>query len=838
MPRQHASLTTDEANALQAAEGFNELAIDQQRSFYRIALEVIREPMFILLLGAGSIYLLIGDIGEALTLLGFVVIIMLVTTIQERRTERALEALRDISSPRALVIRDGVPVRLPGREVVRGDLMMLSEGDRVAADGRILEAHELALDESMLTGESETVSKQADDPTELGSVFAGTLLTGGQAVVRVEATGQYTQLGKIGQSLQAIDTSSSPLKQEIAALTRRLTVVGLGVCTLLTALFIWIRGDYLAGLLSGITLAMSLLPQEFPVILIVFLAFGARRIATQRVLTRHLSAIETLGATTVLCVDKTGTLTQNRMTVAALIAGDALLDLQDPTQVTELPEAFHELLEYAVLASEMQPHDPMELAFHRLANAYLANTEHLHPDWDLTHEYELSPTLLAMSHLWQSKTMPGNTVASKGAPEAILDLCHLDETRTSHILKQAGQLADQGLRVLGIARARHHGDTMPDIQHDFDFEFLGLIGLIDPLRQEVPSAVAECRSAGIRVIMITGDHPRTAKAIGQQAGLDTTQMLTGADVQTMPAESLAKAIRHVDIFARVSPLQKLQLVNALKANGEVVAMTGDGVNDAPALKAAHIGIAMGKRGTDVAREAAALVLLDDNFGAIVDAIRLGRRIFRNLRQAMVYTFAVHVPIIVLSIFPLLTGLPLILAPIHIAFLELVIDPVCSVVFEAETPTENLMQRPPRKANEPLLALSSMVLSLLLGLACSVQVALWYLYLLKNGTPAETARAAAFVTLISANTGLIFSSRTSKPGVLKAMGGINILALWIIGASLLILLAITRFTSLATLFAFSTLTIAQWLTAFAVGASAIVLFEVSKWSFHHLLPTNR
>ncbi len=405
-----------------------------------------------------------------------------------------------------------------------------------------------------------------------------------------------------------------------------------------------------------------------------------------------------------LCVDKTGTLTQNRMAVAALCIAGQELDVQNLPVAADgsaLPDAFHELLEYAVLASEIEPHDPMEQAFHRMAADHLVDTEHLHPAWSLAREYELSPQLLAMSHLWRDGTSAHDTVATKGAPEAVADLCHLPDAERASVSAQAARLADRGLRVLGVAKAQHRTqDTWPDAQHDFDFEWLGLVALADPLRPEVPQAVAQCRQAGIRVVMITGDHPRTARAIAAQAGIANDRVITGDELAQMPPQELADQVQQVSVFARIKPHQKLALVEALKAQGEVVAMTGDGVNDAPALKAAHIGIAMGQRGTDVAREAAALVLLHDDFAAIVLAIHRGRQTFANLRQAMVYTLAVHVPIIGLALLPVLFGLPLVLAPLHIAFLELVIDPACSIVFEAEEGAADLMQQPPRGRRTP------------------------------------------------------------------------------------------------------------------------------------------
>ena len=831
-------LSAVEAAARLAAEGYNELADGQRRSLFGIAAEVAREPMFLLLLGAGSIYLLMGDVHGALILLGFVVIIMAVTILQEHRTERALVALRDLSSPRALVFRDGAPLRIPGREVARGDILMLSEGDRVPADGLVLSAHELAVDESLLTGESLPVAKLAGLPESGESadeglrVFAGTLVISGQGLVRVSAIGSATALGRIGKSLQAIEQEVSPLQHEMAWLTRRLAVIGILLCLLLTLLHAFILGGWLAGLLAGITLAMGILPQEFPVILIVFLAFGARRIARQRVLTRRLGAIETLGETTVLCVDKTGTLTQNRMEVAALMVGEDSLDIATPSQLQELPERFHELLEYAVLASETEPHDPMEQAFHRLAQEYLANTEHLHADWALAREYELSPDLLAMSHLWRIPGQGRNAVATKGSPEAIADLCHLSEAARQRIAAQAAGMAERGLRVLGIAKAAHRGADWPAIQHDFDFEFIGLIGLADPLRPEVPAAVEECRQAGIRVAMITGDHPRTAQAIARRAGIDDARILTGQQLEQLEAvgaSALRAGIRGVCVFARVTPRQKLAIVEALKADGEIVAMTGDGVNDAPALKSAHIGIAMGKRGTDVARESASLVLLDDDFGAIVQAIRLGRRIFANLRQAMIYTLAVHVPIIGLSILPLLFGLPLVLAPIHIAFLELVIDPACSVVFEAEEADSQVMRRPPRSPRERLVAMHHIALSLIQGALSTLVVMLLYWAALRHGIATAEARSIAFVALIAANSVLIFSSRSASAGFMQTLSGINPASRWVLGGTMLGLIAITCVPLLAEPFGFAPTGWKLWLAAFGTGAASFVLFETAKWA---------
>jgi Ca2+-transporting ATPase len=784
-------LSDEEAARRLIDEGPNELPAAKKRDLFHIALEVIREPMFLLLIACGSLYLLLGDVKEALLLLGFVFVVAGITFFQERKTERALEALRDLSSPRALVIRSGEKKRIAGREVVRGDLLVLSEGDRVSADSIVLFSTSMSVDESLLTGESVSVSKTPGtgsiDQGQPGGdntpfLFSGTLIVQGQGIAEVRSTGLQTEVGKIGKALQVLKIENTPLQHQTGRLVRLFAFIGLGMCSAMVIVFGLTRGDWLKGLLAGLTLGMAMLPEEFPVVLTIFLALGAWRLSRHNVLTRRIPAVETLGATTALCVDKTGTLTLNQMSVADLFVDDEVLEID--TKEAQLPEKFHSIVEFSILASPADPFDPMEKAMKELGERTLANTEHLHTGWTLQREYPLSRELLTMSRVWRSADRSEFIIAAKGAPEAIADLCHLSESERSLLARRIGVLADKGRRVLGVARATfQNSGFLPDMQHDFEFEFLGLLGLADPVRPGVPEAIAECKKAGVRVIMITGDYPGTAQSIARAIGLqNASEVISGPALSGMSEEVLADRIKTANLFARMVPEQKLRLVRALKANGEVVAMTGDGVNDAPALKAAHIGIAMGGRGTDVAREAGSIVLLDDAFESIVKGIRTGRRIFNNLKRAMLYIFVVHIPIAGLSLVPVLLGWPLMLLPVHIVFLELIIDPACTIVFEAEREESGVMNRSPRRLSDSLFGTRSLLVGLLQGGAeLIVDLALIFWALPIYGE--KTTRAAVFTSMVLCNLGLILLSRAGKRSLIETLFTPNAPHAWVTIGSL-------------------------------------------------------
>ena len=841
-PKAITGLSSQAAAARLRRDGFNELPGSERRSWLAITWEIASEPIFLVLIACGAIYVFLGDVQEAMMLLGFVALIACISLYQEQKTERTLEALRDLASPRALVIRDGSQTRIPGREVVRGDIVTLSEGDRIPADGELLYECNLSVDESLLTGESLPARKYtaAEMAQRFGEacfgdakmVYSGTLVVQGSGFARVLEIGAHTQMGRIGKALKSIEPEKTLLQKETAKWVRILAASGMIICALVVVVYGLTRGDWLQGTLAGLTLAMAILPNELPVVLTIFLALGAWRISRKQVLTRRIPAIEALGSASVLCVDKTGTVTMNKMAVTQLYT-TRRISVEELIPPAMLPDDFHEVLEFGILASQKDPFDPMERAINECGTRCLEKTEHLHDDWELIRQYPLSPSLLALSQVWRSRHRREYVIAAKGAPESIVDLCHLPAEHTPEIMTRVAEMAEQGLRVLGVARAFFPIADLPSQQHDFDFEFLGLIGLNDPVRSGVADAVKECHSAGIRVLMITGDHPATARRVAARIGLQNAeQCITGQELELLSDSELQKRIGTVNVFARMVPEQKLKLIRALKADNEIAAMTGDGVNDAPALRAAHIGIAMGRRGTDVAREAAGLVLLDDDFTSIVHAVRLGRTTFDNLKRAIAYTLATHLPIIGLTVIPVILEWPLVLLPFHVAFLHLIIDPACCIVLEAEAAEPNVMKRPPRKAGEHLFSAETLRISILQGVwVCAVVLGIYAVSLLLH-LPIEQARSITFLTLVVANLALIFTNRSWTRTFLESFRERNP-ALWWVTAGTVTLLGLLVFVPpIRNAFRFAALGWRQLLLCVVLGTSTVIWFELRKlWGRH-------
>ena len=794
-------------------DGYNELPSINKRSFMRIVFEIFKEPMFILLMGAGVVYLLLGDRLDALFLLVFACLSGIITIVQESRSEKVLEALRNLASPRALVLRDGLRIHIAGREVVRDDVIILAEGDRVAADATLLSSLDLLLDESLLTGESVAVRKlaaQKNDTARTNAaitsavtsgcedspyLFAGSLVVRGSGIAIVHATGLRCEMGKIGHALQTIETQQPHLQKQLSGLVRNFAVIG-AIASILTVVLFWaLRGSWLQAILGGIALGMSMLPAEFPMVMAVFMAMGAWRISQARVLTRRASSIESLGAVTVLCTDKTGTLTENKMTVAHIVSSiNGESENWHQAQTIKANASTQAVLKAALLACPLHPTDPMDTAIHQLAEAQIGANDVSFSQYTLVHAYGLRPDLFAVANVMRDNKNQSATIYAKGALETICELCHLSAAQLKSINQQAEALANKGIRVLGIAQAKLSTSqlkTSPKSLREFSFEYIGIIGFADPLRANVPAAVAECHAAGIRVVMITGDYPMTAQAIGQQAGLDSANVINGDAIETMTDEALTVALKTTSIFARIRPNQKLRIVKLLKKQGEIVAMTGDGVNDAPAIKAADIGIAMGGRGTDVAREASSIVLLDDDFGSIVKTIQLGRRIYDNLRKTIEYIIAVHIPIAGLAILPLLLGLPLMLIPIHIAFLEMVINPACSIVFEAEAAEHNVMQRPPRKPKSPLVLRKRVIWAVIQGLLVLMVLAAILIGAAYQKLAEADMRTLVFTALVMLNMGLILVNRSFSASLMAAILKPN-RSLWILLASVSTILTIAVF----------------------------------------------
>ena len=832
-------LTSEESARRLAADGPNALPTAERRTLIRQTRDVVRQPMLLLLLGAGTVNFLLSEPLDGGILMLSVLVVVGISLYQERKTENALAALRDLSSPRALVVRDGKRIRIPGRDVVRGDVVLLAEGDRVPADAVVVDAVNLSIDESVLTGESVPVRKAGLGPGAAGQsvgppggegtpwVFSGSLVVKGHGIGLVKETGARTELGRIGATLRTIEPERTPLQREVDRLVRIVGALSLVAVVAVLVIFGMTRHRWLEGLLAAIGAAMALLPEEFAVVLTVFLALGAWRMSQRHVLTRRSATIETLGSATAICVDKTGTLTMNAMTVRELVVGDS-------THVVDsgpLPDRFHALVEYGALASPVEPFDPMDRAFKELAQRYLAGTEHLHTGWELVREYPLSEDLLAVSQLWRLPTRDECVVAAKGAPEAVAELCHLGPAERAELRARVDAATAGGGRVLAVARARFHGEAeLPASQHDFAFEPLGLVGLHDPVRPGAAAAVAECNRAGIRVLMVTGDYPGTALAVAREVGLDVGGgIITGPELAVMDDAALARRIRTVTVFARVVPEQKLRLVRALKANGEVVGMTGDGVNDAPALSAADIGIAMGGRGTDVARESADLVITDDDFASVAGGIRQGRGIYANLRKAMSYIVAVHVPIFGMALIPVfVSGWPLVLLPVQIALLELIIDPACSVVFESEEIDPQVMDQPPRRPLEPTFGRRALVIAALQGVSVLLAVLGVYLWAVLTGRPGPVVRSVAFEALVVGDVLLILVNRSWRLSAWQSFRERrNPTLKWILAAAGALVVVFLAVPGLRRAFGFGAMGVAEWLIPLGAVLAGGAWFELYK-----------
>jgi P-type Ca2+ transporter type 2C len=824
-------LTNEEAQRRLQQFGSNEMPKTESRTILRILAGVLTEPMFLLLLAAAIAYLVFGSLSEGIMMLAFACTTIGLVVFQERRGERAIEALASFAEPEVRVIRDGVEQIILANQLVPGDALMIGEGERVGADGQLRQGNNIKVDESLLTGESFPVKKATTSTNEnFGQavpggddqpfLFAGTLVVGGHGVVEVLATGSTTRTGRIGLSLAKIKSEITPLQRSIRGVVRIFGTLAVIVSILFLILTGMSTGDWQQAILSSLALSMAMVPEEFPMVLAIFTTLGARRLARIGVLARNAAAVETLGAVSVLCVDKTGTLTMNHIVLDTISAnGRSVHDLQN---IPTLEPDYREILDFSRLASGLGSADPIDRAIVEVANQLLPQNQPVH-----VHEYPLSPELLAVTEVWLVPEK-SHLVATKGAPEAIIELCRMSHDERNAVLQEVSRLASDGLRVLAVAKGDIRTKSLPKSPRDIPFVFLGLIAFRDPIRPSVPEAVRQAQQAGVIVAMITGDHPTTALAIARQAGIaSNVGILTGKQIDAMDDKDLASSVTHTRVFARIMPEQKLRIVEALTKAGYVVGMTGDGVNDGPALKAAHIGIAMGQRGTDVAREASDLVLLEESFDRIISGIKLGRRIFDNLRKVMIYITAVHGLIVGMAVLPLLLGLPAILFPVHVVVIEMVVDTICSIAFERSPAEADLMRRGPRAVGEPIISAQLLAVALLQSVFLLAGTFALYAFLMTVGHSENTTRALVIITMIAGNLALVRVNMTREWTVSHIFEGGQRVYWTILLVTAAALASIFAIPELRAIFRFDLPSWQLAVLAVATGIASAMLFDLVK-----------
>jgi Ca2+-transporting ATPase len=831
-PFPFAGLTDEAVEASRTAHGANELEKGSHDGIWSALRSAITEPMFLLLAATASIYFVLGERAEAWFMTGAIVLVTAISFYQDQRSRRALEALARFTQAKARAIRNNTIVELASADLVVGDLVVVAEGELIPADGQVVHMNDFAVNESILTGEAFSVAKSVDEGKE-GHVYRGTQAVGGLAVVRITAIGMATEIGRIGSSLASIMNDRSPLELQIARFVRNMAIIGLGFFALVWGLNYRATGNILDSLLKGLTLAMSILPEEIPVAFTTFMALGAWRMSQLGILVKQARTVETLGAATVICTDKTGTITENRMTVAALhLNGEELPRLPGSWN----DDASQHLVTTAMWASEPVPFDPMEIALHSLYEQLVRPDER--PGFRMVHEYPLSGRPLMMTHVF-ANAQGDRVIAAKGAPEAILACTKLQAKAKAQVLAHVRALAAQGYRVLAVGETGLDGTSYPAEQQQFSFHYLGLVAFHDPPKANIKEVFKNFADAGIRVNIITGDNAATTTAIAQQVGFNASgNTISGEDIQHLDEPALAEAVQHTNVFTRMFPEAKLRVVKALKAQGNVVAMTGDGVNDGPALKAAHIGIAMGKRGSELAKEAADLILLDDDLERMVDAVAMGRRIYGNLKKAIQYIIAIHIPIILTVSLPLLLGWlhPNIFTPVHVIFLELLMGPTCSIAYESEPMEPGSMQRPPRRMEVTFLNWRELRTSIAQGLMITVGTLSCYQYGVINALGEDLTRTLVFTALVVANITLTLVNRSFHHSLISTLRYRNRTLGTIVLGTILLLSALLVVPSLRDFFH---LALPPWhllVLSAGVGALSVLWFEIVKWNDRRRSPS--
>ncbi|AZI67582.1 cation-translocating P-type ATPase [Kaistella daneshvariae] len=823
IPSHLIGLSDAEVAASQKKNGFNKMHSAQKSSWFQLLLNILKEPMLLLLFAISAIYLIVQDYGEAAFMFVAIVAVSAISFYQDNRSKKALEALEKLNEPLSTVIRNSKVIQIPTHEIAVGDLCIIEEGKMINADGKIVHSNDFSVNEASLTGEAFSVFKSAD--TEDRNVYSGTVVVSGLAVFEVEQTGAQTKLGKIGASIQEIQEENSPLHQQISKFVKGMAIIGSVVFLLVWAYSYWQSRNLVESLLAGLTLAMSILPEEIPVAFTTFMALGAWKLMQEGVIIKRSSVVETLGSTTVICTDKTGTITENTMELKALFnfrSGKIFEadDFNDP--------ALSELIQFSMWSSEPLPFDPMEKTLHKVYE----KTESIdaRKEFHMIHEYPLDGKPPMMTHIFENAAGV-RVIAAKGAPEAILHVSHLSNDEKKKLRQYIKDFGKKGYRLLGVAKSDLTGTDFPEKQQDFNFEFLGFTVFYDPPKKGIQQVFQHIYDAGIKVKIITGDSEDTTNAIALQAGvINNSPAVNGADIVNHSETELIELSRKTTLFTRMFPEAKLKMVNALKSDGEVVAMLGDGVNDAPALKSAHIGVAMGNKGTEIAKAAATLVIVNDDLDKLVLGIAAGRRIYTNIKKAVQYIISIHIPIILTVSLPLFLGwiYPHIFTPVHVIFLELIMGPTCSIVYENEPMEKNTMQQKPRKLTDTFLSWKELSLSIIQGLMIAAGVLFAYQFAVQKGGDELTTRAMVFTTLIFANILLSLTNRSFSYSILDTLKYKNKLFPLVIGITLVLLASILYIRPIAAFFQVLPLDLSKVGIAFSIATGSVLWFEIYKW----------
>ena len=823
IPEQFKGLSESELNISRAKFGFNQTTKADQSTWLSMVLDILKEPMLILLIVISLIYVVVGNYAEALFMFVAIIVVSAISFYQDNRSKNALAALEKLNEPLSMVVRNGEVISIPTRQIAVGDLCVTEEGKMINADGKILHSNDFSVNESSLTGESYSVFK--DSTTEDHEVYSGTITVSGLAVFEVSAIGAETRIGKIGQSILNIKTEISPLQLQITKFVKLMAIAGIVVFVIVCVFSYYKSGDILASLLNGLTLAMSVLPEEIPVAFTTFMALGAWKLMREGVIIKSSSIVETLGSVTVVCTDKTGTITENTMHLKYLYE----MQSDKTYKETEYKSpALSELIHYAMWSSEPIPFDPMEKSLHKVFEK--TQMSDVRSNYQLFHEYPLSGNPPMMTHLFENENKD-RIISAKGAPEAILAVCKLSDSDKEKIRKLITTFGAEGYRVLGVAKAIFTGNDFPKNQQDFEFQFLGLVVFYDPPKQGIKQVFQQLYDAGIKVKVITGDNADTTNAIALQAGIvSNTAPINGSEITVLNEEELLTLADRTVLFTRMFPEAKLAVVNALKKKGEVVAMLGDGVNDGPALKAAHVGVAMGHKGTEIAKAAASLVITNDDLSKLIISIAAGRRIYANIKKAVQYIISIHIPIILTVALPLFLGwiFPQIFTPVHVIFLELVMGPTCSIVYESEPMEKNTMQKPPRIMTDTFLNWRELTISVIQGLAITLGVLFAYQFTVQSGGSEEKTRAMVFSTLIFANIFLSLVNRSFYYSILESFKNRNPLLIAITILVLVLLGAILYVPTFASFFDVVALNFNELVISILIATASVLWFEFYKF----------